>query len=97
MVDPQVNTAVKQVPEPLSPRYRNRVPKMSTRSRSHSVKYEPGSHTLLSDPVAVNLAVTDSDQASSEASASLLPALLPAPPDGFEPPTHGLGNRRSIL
>jgi integrase len=53
--------------------------------------------TLLSDPVAVNLAVSDSDQASPEAPASLLPAFLSAPPDGFEPPTHGLGNRRSIL
>jgi hypothetical protein len=45
MVDPQVSTGVKQVPEPLSTRNRNRVPKLSTRSRSHSVKYEPGSYT----------------------------------------------------
>jgi hypothetical protein len=47
MVDPQVSTGVKQVPEPLSTRNRNRVPNLSTRSRSHSVKYEPGSYTTM--------------------------------------------------
>ena len=46
MVDPQVSTGVKQVPEPLSTRNRNRVPNLSTRSRSHSVKYEPGSYNV---------------------------------------------------
>jgi len=44
MVDPQALNGVKQVPEPLSPKYRNRVPKLSNRSRSHSVKYVPGSY-----------------------------------------------------
>ncbi len=45
MVDPQNITGVNQHPEPLSPRNRNRVPKLSTTNRSHSVKYEPDSDT----------------------------------------------------
>jgi hypothetical protein len=49
MVDPQNVTDVKQVPEPLSPRYRNRVLKVSSRYRSHSVKYEPDSHICARD------------------------------------------------
>jgi hypothetical protein len=36
----------KQLPEPLSPSYRNRVPKLSSTYRSHSVNYEPGLHTI---------------------------------------------------
>jgi hypothetical protein len=60
--------------------------------------------TLLSDPVAVNLAVSEDLGDDSEPPASLLPAALLAPlfallapPAGLEPATHGLGNRRSIL
>ncbi len=34
-----------QVPEPVSPRYRNRVRKVSCRWRSHSGKHEPEFHT----------------------------------------------------
>ena len=33
--------SVKQLPEPVSPSYRNRVPKLSPTYRSHSVKHEP--------------------------------------------------------
>jgi len=44
-VDPQALNAVNQVPEPLSPTYQNRVLKLSTRNRSHSVKYEPDSYS----------------------------------------------------
>ena len=52
MVDPQALNGVKQVPEPLSPKYRNRVPKLSNRSRSHSVKYVPGSYSAARRPEA---------------------------------------------
>lgn len=44
MVDPQISPDVNQEPEPLSPSNRNRVPTPSSTSRSHNVKYEPGSH-----------------------------------------------------
>jgi hypothetical protein len=45
--DPAKSTkSVRQLPEPLSPSYRNRVPKLSTTYRSHSVNYEPELHTI---------------------------------------------------
>jgi hypothetical protein len=43
-VDPYWACSVMQVPEPLSPRYRSRVQKVSCRSRSHSGKHLPGPH-----------------------------------------------------
>src|SRR6267143_347407 len=45
LVDPQRDESVKQVPEPLSPRYRSRVREVPPRYRSHSVKHEPESHS----------------------------------------------------
>jgi hypothetical protein len=50
-VDPGQAGSVKQVPEPLSPRYRSRIRKVSTRSRSHSGKHEPEFHTSTSSVV----------------------------------------------
>jgi hypothetical protein len=40
---------VKQVPEPLSPRNRNRVPNPSTRTRNQCVKHQPDSDTDQAD------------------------------------------------
>ena len=41
---PQNPRSVTQVPEPLSPTSRDRVPEVSPRSRSQRVKHVPGSH-----------------------------------------------------
>jgi hypothetical protein len=38
-------TSVTPVPEPLSPRNRSRVPKLSGAYRSHRVQHEPVSHS----------------------------------------------------
>ena len=38
-----------QEPGPLSPRYRGRVPDLSTSYRGHDVQHEPGPHTQLSE------------------------------------------------
>ena len=43
MVDPQNLKAVKHEPRATVTQHRNRVPKLSTTNRSHSVKYEPDS------------------------------------------------------
>src|SRR5665647_3369816 len=42
--------SVTQVPEPLSPGYRSRVPKLSRTYRSHSVKHVPGPYMLVPLP-----------------------------------------------
>ncbi len=44
-VDPPEHACVRQVPEPVSPRYRSRVRGLSGRYRSHGVNHEPNSHT----------------------------------------------------
>ncbi len=46
MVDLVEDGSVRQVPEPLSPRYRTRVLEVSTSYRSHGVKDEPESHNI---------------------------------------------------
>ncbi len=45
-----------QVPGPVSPRDRGRVPKPSTTYRVHSVHYEPGSHTARATQSGIFLA-----------------------------------------
>ncbi len=46
MVDPRPQKRVRDLPEPLSPSNRTRVPKLSPTYRSHNVQYEPGPHKL---------------------------------------------------
>ena len=66
-----------QVPEPVSPRYRSRVLKVSCRCRSHSVKHVPEPHSLMpqemrhecamiEDATTVSSAEDGSDQALYE-------------------------------
>ncbi len=49
--DPGERACVRQVPGPLSPRYRGRVREVSTSYRGHGVQHEPGPHMpCLSSP-----------------------------------------------
>jgi hypothetical protein len=54
-------TGVKQVPEPVSPRYRNRVREVSSRYRSHGVKHEPEFHKELFDQIVAISSSTPAD------------------------------------
>ena len=49
LVDTQAERSVAQVPEPVSPRYRNRARKVSGSYRNHSVKHEPELHSDCGD------------------------------------------------
>ncbi len=76
-----------QVPEPLSPRYRNRVLEVSCRNRSHSGKHEPEFHSLKPDlspprcpPVEINQRRRFTIQGLTRVFASGRRDLNPRPP-----------------
>jgi hypothetical protein len=52
-MDNWVDPAVSQLPGPVSPTCRDRVPKLSPRSRCHGVNHEPGPHIVLVSSVPI--------------------------------------------
>ena len=68
LVDAYGAGSVKQVPEPVSPRYRSRVSEVSWRYRSHSGKHEPKFHTST-------WALCPTGRRSAERSPRTIPAL----------------------
>jgi hypothetical protein len=90
LVDPRISAGVKQVPEPLSPRNRNRVPKVSNRSRSHGVKYEPGSHIIKESVILDFLCAFFGFRRRTAALAPALTWTFLVAGAGFEPATFGL-------
>ena len=79
-----VQRSVTQVPEPLSPRNRSRVPKLSGAYRSHRVKHEPVFHTR---PLQIILGLfwDARDGRSGAAKAQAVDLRLCVGAAGFEP------------
>ena len=95
MVEPQVNADVKQVPGPVSPRFRGRVQEVSSTYRCHDVKYEPGPHSFTHEAFCraslEKLTVWPGQRAGYAHS----PALSGEPERGIEPLTYALRVRCS--
>ena len=83
-------SSVSQVPGPLSPRYRGRVPKLSARYRCHSVKYEPGPHNLSVPTSPVELVKSLALKTKKPWPSNALTRAFIVAGAGFEPATFGL-------
>jgi hypothetical protein len=66
LVDAYGAGSVKQVPEPVSPRYRSRVLGVSSRYRSHGGKHEPEFHTSNDDLRRHSKCSTPADRGESD-------------------------------
>lgn len=84
----QISRGVTQVPKPLSPTYRNRVPKLSLTYRSHSVKHEPELHTTT-------LEVTGGLWRTTASSVTRRDAVTVEATPGIEPGYRALQNQCS--